>query len=131
MHTCLPVTLSAPDICCVTGRFCCYQDRNCIQVRDSSSVKNIVALFHMFMYVNIKIPRYRNRPLSSAWTIINFNWYQLKNTRTDFSYYLNYSCSFLLRVYCFISIVLELFSNRFSHIYNLNSTLIKHFYGNE
>ena len=38
MYTCLPVTLPAPDISCVTGRFCCYQDRNCIQVRDSSSV---------------------------------------------------------------------------------------------
>ena len=39
MYTCLPVTLPASDISCVTGRFCCYQDRNCIQVRDSSSVE--------------------------------------------------------------------------------------------
>ena len=39
MYTCLPVTLPASDISYVAGRFCCYQDRNCIQVRDSSSVE--------------------------------------------------------------------------------------------
>ena len=74
MYTCLPVTLPASDISCVAGRFCCYQDRNCIQVRDSSSVETTPVVVYR---VKAQSVSYGNRSDTSL--LINRPFIEAKN----------------------------------------------------